>query len=441
MPALTTVYFDGSLGITDANNAWTNDANAFNGDTIAFATAGGTQSPTSGALVGAGTSGSISSGSTILSVRARLYGGNPTTRTWGSWVTLTAPTGGWTSANIKSLETRIYNDLTPSWTARVKARITTAGNAENLGTVEAGTDSASAADGANVGRVEIEVSTDTGQRYLRATGNWNGPVWADTSAGVAGSAATPTVGNSVYMQTNHTVTLDQNIQVEFLYIYDGVFRAENYNVTTDAHCSISTFTGGSPTVYMGSGTWETRRKHYGAPTPAFSVSADAALYPESSLLLLHSSSKSSGDNPVFLSGSHTYNDVHILLDKITSSTYNITGSPTFRSLIIQSKNSAAHTVQFDAGATITATDEFVASGTTSNNLSLRSSTSGTKYTLTSANDQELNEYLDIKDSTVTGGGNWIANDSLDSGNNTGWSFIDRNAPPSANFLLFFLGGD
>ena len=160
MPALTTLYFDGSISVTDANNAWTNDANAFNGDTTTFATAGGTQSPTSGALVGAGTSGSISSGSTILSVRARLYGGGFTTRTWGSWVTLTAPTGGWTSANIKSLETRIYNDLTPSLTARLKARITTAGNAENLGTVEAGTDSSDGPDGASVGRVEIEVSAE-----------------------------------------------------------------------------------------------------------------------------------------------------------------------------------------------------------------------------------------------------------------------------------------
>ena len=160
MPTLTTIYFDGSISITDARNAWTNDANAFNGNTTTFATAGGTQGPNSGALVGAGTSGSISSGSTILSVRARLYGGGLTTRSWGSWVTLAAPTGGWTPANVKSLETRMYNDLTPSLTARIQAMITTAGNAENLGTVEAGTDSSNAPDGANVGRVEIEVSAE-----------------------------------------------------------------------------------------------------------------------------------------------------------------------------------------------------------------------------------------------------------------------------------------
>ena len=160
MPTLTTIYFDGSISITDAKNVWANDANAFNGDTTTFATAGGTQGVNSGALVGAGTSGSISSGSTILSVRARLYGGGLTTRSWGSWVTLTAPTGGWTPANVKSLETRIYNDLTPSLMARIKARITTAGNAENLGTVEAGTDSSDAPGGAHVGRVEIEVSAE-----------------------------------------------------------------------------------------------------------------------------------------------------------------------------------------------------------------------------------------------------------------------------------------
>ena len=160
MPESTTVYFDGSISITDAKNIWTNDANAFNGNTTTFATAGGTQGVNSGALVGAGTSGSINSGSIILSVRARLYGGGLATRAWGSWVTLTAPTGGWTSANIKSLETRLYNDLTPSLDARVQAMITTAGNAENLGTAEAGADSSDGPNGAHVGRVEIEVSAE-----------------------------------------------------------------------------------------------------------------------------------------------------------------------------------------------------------------------------------------------------------------------------------------
>ena len=44
-------------------------------------------------------------------------------------------------------------------------------------------------------------------RYLRASGNWNGPVWAATSDGVAGSAATPTIDDSVYIQANLSVML------------------------------------------------------------------------------------------------------------------------------------------------------------------------------------------------------------------------------------------
>ncbi|WOI86001.1 PKD domain-containing protein [Rhodococcus qingshengii] len=44
----------------------------------------------------------------------------------------------------------------------------------------------------------------------------------------------------------------------------------------------------------------------------------------------------------------------------------ITGSPTFRSLVIRSKNNAAHTVNFDAGASIT-TDKFIAIGSGSSN--------------------------------------------------------------------------
>ena len=36
-------------------------------------------------------------------------------------------------------------------------------------------------------------------RYLRATGNWNGAVWAATDSGTAGSAATPTASDTVYI--------------------------------------------------------------------------------------------------------------------------------------------------------------------------------------------------------------------------------------------------
>ena len=370
MPALTTVYFDGSISVTDANNAWTNDANAFNGNTTTFATAGGTQSPTSGALVGAGTSGSISSGSTILSVRARLYGGSPTTRTWGSWVTLTAPTGGWTSANIKSLETRIYGDLTPSLTTRVKARITTAGNAENLGTVEAGTDSSNTPDGGNVGRVEIEVSTDTGQRYLRATGNWNGAVWADTSGGTAGSAATPTASDPVYIAANFTVTLTEDASCDRLEHTNGTISLSSYKLTVSNNQAGSFQSTGNNarTINMGSGTIHVKETASWASVWSLFVLSGSNLTFNAGTSLLQidyiGSPADLPDGALFATGSKTFNDVRINLSGEYPRPLSITGSPTFRSLVIQSKNSAAHTVNFDSPFY---TSKFIAIGSSTTN--------------------------------------------------------------------------
>lgn len=386
MPTLTTVYFDGSISITDANTAWTNDANAFNGNTTTFATAGGTQSPTSGALVGAGTSGSIGSGSTILSVRARLYGGGLTTRTWGPWVTLTAPTGGWTSANIKSLEARIYSDLTPSWATRVKARITTAGNAENLGTVEAGTDSDNTPDGANVGRVEIEVSTDTGHRYLRASGNWNGPVWADTESGTAGSASTPTANDAVYIAANYTVTLTTNAVAGSVSHINGTLDLASYKLTVGMPTVPGSYipdfisTGSTArTINLGSGHLELlgHDPSMGCFPTVFSLSGSNLTFNAgTSLITINQNGSTVGSalsSSAFGTSGKVFNDVRInLKDSGTDVVFNITGSPTFRSLIIQSKNSAAHTVNFEDYSDIRINQKFIGIGSsTSNRLLFR----------------------------------------------------------------------
>ena len=162
--AVDIFYFDGHNGITDAKNAWTGDAIAFNGNAAlsSFAQGTGTGFASSGALVGAGTNASFSG--TVSSVRARVCGGNSTVRGWGSWVDLSVPTGGWTAAKVSNLETRIYNHFNDATlTSRVRADITTASNAQTLGTTIAGYNSGNEANGAYVVLVQIEVSTEAAQ--------------------------------------------------------------------------------------------------------------------------------------------------------------------------------------------------------------------------------------------------------------------------------------
>lgn len=50
-------------------------------------------------------------------------------------------------------------------------------------------------------------------RYLRASGNWDGAVWAATSSGAAGSASTPTSSDDVYIDSSFTLNANADIDV------------------------------------------------------------------------------------------------------------------------------------------------------------------------------------------------------------------------------------
>jgi hypothetical protein len=91
--------------ILDPNGVWTDDANAFDGSTataatIPYNTEGST---TSNYLYGKGTT-APSTGASITQVRARLDDGTG----YGSYVTLSAPTGGWTWTKVQDLSVYTY---------------------------------------------------------------------------------------------------------------------------------------------------------------------------------------------------------------------------------------------------------------------------------------------------------------------------------------------
>lgn len=105
-------YFDGSdAAASDPDTVWTNDANAFDSDstpsTYAYTSTVG--SAASNYLKAEGTDAPSSYLSEITQVRARIAGGsNLDSMAWGSYTTLTKPTGGWTWSIVSSLETKIY---------------------------------------------------------------------------------------------------------------------------------------------------------------------------------------------------------------------------------------------------------------------------------------------------------------------------------------------
>jgi hypothetical protein len=96
----------------------------------------------------------------------------------------------------------------------------------------------------------------------------------------------------------------------------------------------------------------------------------------------------------------------------------------------------ATTIIFEAGSTTTVTN-FTMSGVSGNLATIKSSVTGTQFTLTKATGTVTANYLAIQDSNATGGAYWDATNgtNLNLGNNTGWNF--PYIPVSYQFFMFF----
>lgn len=136
----------------------------------------------------------------------------------------------------------------------------------------------------------------------------------------------------------------------------------------------------------------------------------------------------------FVGGGSTYN---CTLNQGGAGTLTITGANTFND--IAETVPTANQITFPASTTTTV-NAFTLSGSSGNLVSIRSSTPGTRFTLSDASGTVNVSFLDIQDSNATGGATWNAfttNGNVNSGNNLGWVFA---APPTGgggNFFLLF----
>ena len=106
---------------------------------------------------------------------------------------------------------------------------------------------------------------------------------------------------------------------------------------------------------------------------------------------------------------------------IAAITLSIYGSNSFGSTY--SEFNPGSTLNFEENKTQTFTTELRMQGTVGSNIVLQSLSSGTQATISQAAGLTFTgTYLNIKDSNATGGQSWVATNSIDSGNNTGWAF-------------------
>ncbi len=131
-------------------------------------------------------------------------------------------------------------------------------------------------------------------------------------------------------------------------------------------------------------------------------------------------SMTSSSAKTFVGGSRTYN---CTLNQGGAGTLTITGANTF--IDITNTNTTSSQITFPASTTTTV-NNFTLSGSSGNLVSIRSSSSGTRFTLSKSSGDVSVSYLDIQDSNATGGAAWRAltsNGNVNSGNNFGWAFI------------------
>ena len=83
------------------------------------------------------------------------------------------------------------------------------------------------------------------------------------------------------------------------------------------------------------------------------------------------------------------------------------------------------TISISTTSLLTVTN-FNLSGTTGNLVTFNSNTAGTARTISQASGTVNALYLNVKDSTATGGAKWYANSSNDLGNNTGWNIFNNS---------------
>lgn len=196
-------------------------------------------------------------------------------------------------------------------------------------------------------------------RYLRANGNWNGSVWAATSSGTAGSAATPTSTDTVYIAANFTVTLTADAECYMMNHTNGVLTLSSYRLTTmfDFKSTGSTVRR----INLNSGILEVNGYGY------FTLNGSNLTFNAGeSLIILNVDAYSVGE---FATSDKIFNNVRINIgvNDIGSSELVVTGSsPDFHTLDIRSANSASHTIIFDDSADVSI-DKLVLIGASSAN--------------------------------------------------------------------------
>lgn len=275
--------------------------------------------------------------------------------------------------------------------------------------------------------------------YYRKTGE-NKTI---TSNGVT-TGVTGTINTNIYFEEENSISLLDDFSVGYnLNHTAGTFNTNNFNVTIKqgflAHngTKVRTINFGSSTV-----TFLNPQSLYNANSSLLTINAGTSHFIFTSLVTsgttmgFQAFANQVYNNITFekfgyLSGANIgnvyYNTVLFLGDG------NIYGNNNFNNLTL----SATKTYTLASGKTQTVNNLFSANTPQCSGWStIKTSTVGSQATISASSGTSINvSGVIMQDINATGGGSFIANNSVDNGNNTGWSF-----PPYVGQDLYWVGG-
>src|SRR3989338_8126211 len=248
--------------------------------------------------------------------------------------------------------------------------------------------------------------------------NPNGVTFPQTSANISFSGP-----GSTYTLLGNLVTGSPGGGAQFI-IGRGIFDANGFNVTCDKVISSS---AGSPItrqIAIGSGTWTLR-----GTSNVWDIQNTTGLTITGGGTI--NITDTSATAKTFAGAGFSYGTLRHTATGTAALT--ITGNNTFPALDLEC--TTARTITFPAGGTQTITGTLTLLGAAGQLLSLRSSSTGTKWYINAATTSA--QYCDVKDSTATGTGTPIDNSTggVDSGNNIGWLFVAGGTAGYSSTLL------
>lgn len=241
------------------------------------------------------------------------------------------------------------------------------------------------------------------------------------------TSAGKTFSNSVVFQpAGGKITLLDNFKTDTNITFfnannitsNGTFDANGFNVTCATFASNN---NAARTVTMGSGTWTLTGT---GNVLNLTTTTNLTLNANTSTIAITNTSSST---KTFIGGGLTYNNLSIT--GTGSGAVIFTGSNTFNTMTIGTPK----TVQFTAGTTQTITS-LVAVGTSSNKVTLQSSTSSSQWNINAKGPNDITNVI-VSDSNACSGHTIIANNSTNNGNNSCWDFITTTTTKNPTFIL------